>query len=741
MHAPIKKLKQPIDAEITVPSAPTIGRLERLRPSAVYASAEEQIEYLALLRRHRTAVISILCSCLLAGLLYAKLAPKSYKTETVLEITGVNRNFLNTRDVDPNAGELAPDSYLETQLKLLQNEAIVDRVVEIVAPNIPQALTSDGGSREAIIRGILSTAKAKEEGQSNLVRISLIGPDPQLVADTANELTSQYIQQGQNARLAAAAETGIFLKQQLEDAKNKLQHAEDALQEYAHASGIVLTSDSRESVTTEHLREIQQGLAQAQVDHANRQAQIEMARTASIDAVPQVLDDPTIREDRSKLTELRRQLAELSTTMTPSNYRVQKIQAQIQDVEGEMQRHRYMILGRLAVENREAERRQELLKLEYDKQLAVVADQGNKQVRYNMLKHDVDVNLEIYQTMLQRVKEAGVMAALRASNARVVSAAKVPFFPYSPKLSVSMLLAMLIGTIASVLYILISERADNSVRTPGQSEQYIDRPELAVIPRVRLISKASKTFTNSGVNNSNGAKDVPPMLEHWKKADRTFLVEAYRSAGTSILFSRNGGTSPKVLLVTSPHPQCGKTTTTANIAVSLAEGGRRVLVIDGDLRRPTLAPIFGIRSTTEGLTNALDEEEKADVNKLMQSTAFPGVYVLPSGMVKENVAKLLHSSLLESVLNSIRNEFDYILIDAPPLLGLADARILSKFADGVILICRAGRTSIDELDEVRRLLVEDGTHILGTILNGYDLQRERSSHNSSYLRYMGKTPA
>ncbi len=426
--------------------------------------------------------------------------------------------------------------------------------------------------------------------------------------------------------------------------------------------------------------------------------------------------------------------------MTPENYRVQKIEAQVEDLETEMQRHRSLIVNRLSVEDNTAKRRQRLLKQEYEAQLAVVSDQGGKQVRYNMLKHEVDVDQQIYQSMLQKVKEAGVMAALRASSARVVSPAKVSSEPYSPKISICVLLASLFGLVASALYILISERKDKSVRNPGESEQHINRPELAVIPRARLASKHPKPALSMTSNQGAGFKSMHPMLEHWREPDKTYLAEAYRSAGISILFSRNSGTAPRVLLVTSPHPKCGKSVTTANLAVSLAEGGRRVLLIDGDLRRPSLGHFFGIPNV-EGFTNTLDEDERADPRNLIQPTSFSGVSILTSGSVKGSVAKLLHSSRLASVIDTARNGFDFVLIDAPPLLGLADARILSKFADGVIFICRAGRTSVDDLAESRRLLIEDGTYIVGTILNDYDLQRNRSSHYSSYLSYVGNASA
>ncbi len=376
MNPSPEKVRAIVPAEWTGLRQTPAGGLDRVRPSIVYDTPEAKIDYLRLLRRHRAATITIVAVCLLAAVLYALFAPKVYRSQTVIEVTGINQDFMNTREADPYASNsIAPDAYLETQLMLLKNETTADRVVAVMAPQVPSTLASDAAGREGVIRGMLSAVQAKEEGASNLVRITLTGPDPQLVASTANELVNQYIKQGQDARLAAASDTGSFLKQQLADAKTALQSAEDALQKYAGASGIVLTSDTQEPVAAEHLRQIQQGLAQAEVDRAMRQSAVEVAQKADMDSLPQIVDDSTIHEDSSKLTELRRQLAELSTTLTPSNYRVQKIQAQITDLESEIQRRRSLIVHRLSVEDNSAIRRQQLLQQQYDRQLAVASDQ------------------------------------------------------------------------------------------------------------------------------------------------------------------------------------------------------------------------------------------------------------------------------------------------------------------------------------------------------------------------------
>jgi receptor protein-tyrosine kinase len=226
------------------------------------------------------------------------------------------------------------------------------------------------------------------------------------------------------------------------------------------------------------------------------------------------------------------------------------------------------------------------------------------------------------------------------------------------------------------------------------------------------------------------------MLEHWGNHDGAILSEAFRMAGTSVLLRTDGATQSRVLLITSPHPQCGKTTSSANLAISLAEASKKVLIVDGDLRKSGLSHLFGFENSP-GLREALSETWKDDPLKLIRPTDFRGVWVLPSGIGRENAAKLLQSDRLRFVIELLRADFDYVLLDAPPLLEFADARLLGKRAGGVILVCRAGRTKSNQLNEAWSVLTEDGANVLGTILNGYDLKTECPSRYSSYLGYVG----
>src|SRR6202041_2135828 len=569
-------------------------------------------------------------------------------------------------------------------------------------------------------------AKIKVDGTSDLITVTVLGPEAQLTADTANTLVDQFNEQAQDARGYASGNTNKFLTAQLNEARKKLQDAENALQEYARQTGIVIPSDSQESVAADKLRQIQTDLAKAEADEADTKAQVETSQVSPSESMPQVLDDPTLRDNRARLADLGRPLADLSVTLTPQNYKIQQLNAQIADLEQQSAQHSKNVIRRLGVQNSETERRKQFLAQAYRNQLGVVSEQSAKEVRYNILKKDVDANRDLYQSMMQRVKQASIVAALKSSDVRVVSPATSATSTYRPSLPLNLALGFLFGLAFTGCYILLRERNDATLRTPGQSVKHLNVPELAVIPSARIGNSERIPLTLRNLNGASaqlengvsaGSAAVDKEMVQWCQ-DETMMADAYRSAITSILLSRVNGVSPRIILVTSPRPKAGKTTTVANLGISLAEIGRRVLLIDGDLRRPRLGKLFGLQFAT-GLSDALLAEGNGAItlDAVVRPTTVPGLYVLPGGSEPANISKLLHSTHLDSLIDIARAEYDFVLIDSPPMMGMADARLLSRNADGVILISRAGETSPEQLGEARERLSDDGTPVIGTILN------------------------
>ena len=548
---------------------------------------EATVSFAALLRRHRNAVAAIVGGMLLLSVLYTLMAPKVYKSEVILEVMGINQDFMNSKEVDPTSNQVTGDQYIETQTKLLKSPPVLRRTAEVLGPKVPGAIAGGQGlvgtvrewigepaavtpaQGEAVILQMLDDAKVKVDGTSDLISVTVLGPEPQLTADTANTLTQQFIQQAQDARGNSAGDTNKFLTAQLSDARKKLQDSENDLQNYARQTGIVIPSDSQESVAADKLRQIQTDLAKAEADEADTQAQVEVSHNNPSEAMPQVLDDPTLRDNRARLADLRRQLSDLSVTLTPANYKIQQLKAQIADLEEQSAHQRANIIKRLGVTNSATARRKQLLSQAYNQQLGVVSDQSVKEVRYNILKREVDANRDIYQSMLQRVKEASIVAALRSSDVRIVSPGSVPTSTYRPSIPLNLSLGVLLGLTLSTCYILLRERNDASLRSPGQSVKHLNVPELAVIPSARIGNSERIPLTLRNLNGTTALGDGKNGLLVGNSAlmdkdmvqychDETMMADAYRSAITSILLSRVNGVSPRVILVTARAPRQAK---------------------------------------------------------------------------------------------------------------------------------------------------------------------------------------
>ncbi len=605
---------RPTSVELAQPSA----GLQMLDIPPVHAG-NEGVRYSALFRRHRKAFFTIFASCILLSVLVTGLTRKSYRARTVLEVLGTNQDFMNNKDLDPNASVATSDALIETQSKLLQSETVADRVVAALSPKLdaseigqPTGLRkwlpgskSAERSPEAIIRGVLGTMKVKPEGQSSLISVTLEGPTPELAAEATNTLSKQYIDELQQARWNTSTRTAEFLTQQLDGLRRKLESSEDTLQSYAQKTGLLYTGDStHESVDTDKLRQIQQDLEQARAVRSDKQAQLELAQSSPTDALPQVVDDANIRDYTTKLTDLRRQLADLRSYLTPQHYKVQQVESEIKELQNAIEHQRAVVLSKMKSDYLSAAAREQLRTKDYNAQVSRVSGQNVKEIRYNILKREVDANRDLYQSTLQKVKEASVVSAMTSSNVRVVDPAKIPGRPYQPNLVINLAIGTLAGIMLSVLYGLLRERSDESIRTPGQATRAFDIPELAAIPsakrdvRIRIPTQVGSSkaglggiSTDKRLGPARSPEAFDSMLENCVHTT-SIVAESFRSAVTSLLLWRGRNEQSPVIVVSSTHAKAGKTTAVFNLGLGLAESGRRVLLVDGDLRLPRLGDIF-----------------------------------------------------------------------------------------------------------------------------------------------------
>ena len=716
--------------------------------------AEIISENLRIFRRRKGGIILFAFLGLLAGLLYTIPKPPVYQASVSVEVQTPNDDFLYSRDVNPtsSAGSMFPDYDMATQIRVLSTKSLLERVVDklnsdsTVRVQVPEDRFSEwrkalrlparpATPRMDVIQATAGTVQVENSRGSRVISIRCQSTDPNLAAAFLNTMAEEYIQQSVERRWKAAQHTSAWLERQLDDVKVKLEKSEDELQGYASAMNLVFTGDEKDrtNVADQKMSELQKELSDAQADRIVKQARYEMANSGRSDSMAQVLDDTSLRANDLKLNDLRRELADETQIYGPAHVRVRKLQAQIAQTEGDQKKARDKIVERISNDFHEAERREKLLSADYQAQAAVLSNQAGKLTHYNILKREVEINRQLYESLLQKVKESAISAALRASNLQVIDAAKPPKVPSGPDLTFASVCGLLLGLTGGIGFASVRERMSTYLIAPGDATFHLGLPELGLVPSHSIDHAHLRKAPLALEAGPTPTTDLPAVPA---RGNRSLSAEAYRALLTSILYSAKKRRS-NVLIVGSPGAGEGKTTVAANLGLAFAESNRSVLLIDCDMRRPRLHWVFDVPNE-RGLVEILGRPEPLDGREMFsewRATRFPGVSLVPSGRDVEHSQALLHSRRFAELLELARAQFDIVIIDTPPMMHLADARIVGALADGVVLVVRSGQTSRESAASVTSRLNEDGIPIFGVVLNDWNPKAAGYYGYESYAQY------
>ena len=733
------------------------------------------LEYWQMVRRHKMAVVVFTVLGAVAGFLYTLPQPRIYQAHTTIEVQGLNEDFLGLHNTSPTFSPTSteyPDFDIQTQVKILQSRTLIRSAVEDLQKGKPpenmrppdrltnwkKNLGIHPPTQQELWSMALGTAagsvRVRASGTNRIVDISCDSTQPQVAAAFANTLTKDFIEQNLQARWQSTEHTGEWLTKQLEDIKIKLEKEDEELNMYARTSGLTFTDD-KTSASDEKLKDLQKQALDTQADRVAKQSKYEMASASPPEALPDVLDDSNLRDEETSLTELQRQYAQLRISFTPQHAEVRRVQAQITLMQATLEKERANILRRIKNDYEAAQHREKLITASYMSQVKLVADQAEKTTHYGILKREVDTTRDLYQTMLQRMKEASVASALRASNIRVVDPAEPSSIPYKPDVYRFITMGLLSGILLGVGLVVLRERADRTLHDPGDIAYYLHLPELGVVPTASLdltqrgmrlstpVRHHGSAYGSIGKEAEAEVLDGRVELVTWVRK-KSLIAESFRTTLTSILFSAHDGDRPKVLVLTSASPKEGKTTVAANIAIALAEINHKVLIVDADLRRPRMHSVFEVNNDGNGLSELLLSPTALEASTIVAAarpTPIPRLFVLPSGKARLNATSLLHSERLPELVTLLRKEFDTVVIDTPPMVNIPDARVMARLADGVILVLRSALTTRDAALLAKQRFVDDGIPLMGTILNnwnpntpGYGYYR---NYYAGYYHYYG----
>lgn len=690
------------------------------------------IEYWRILREHKITLLLLAIAGVAVGILISVSQTRLYKAHTSLEIEEVSPDPSNMKLAEhpSEASASSALSDMPTQIKVLQSDSLIERALaklkaDGAAPHpkervgfgwrsllhLSKGPAKKPGANNDIVAKVRENLTVRADGQTRILDVAYDSTDPKHAADFANALASEFIQQNIEMRWNVSQRTAEWLSHELDEMRGKLERSENALHDYAAKSGLMFTSD-KASVSDEKLRQLQTALANAEMDRIAKQSRYESAIQSGSGIAQGMLEDPSAREYRSKLTDLIRQRAEMATMYTPDYAKVKQLDAQIASMRDALEIERKAVEEHARSEYEESLRREQLLAVNYETQGKLINREAEKAIQYNILKREVDSNQQLYDAMLQRTKIVSAASALRTTNVRILDSAKVPSAPYKPKPAVNAVLGSLTGLLFGIVLIIARDRANHTLQDRGDVNTYLNLPELGVIPLANREWKFHGGSYDSAVS------------------------ECFRGALASILFSSRYGARPQsqVFVLTSWSPGEGKSTTVSNLGLALAEIGRRVLIIDGDMRRPTLHKILKLQNKA-GLADLLAGTEpisQKSVLLALQQSDIPGLSVITSGPPPNNPSTLLYAQRAKDLLDLLRKEFDTILIDTPPMQTITDARLFGAMADAVILVVRASSTSRDAARAAKQRFIDDGTHVLGAILNCWDSRYAGRRYDYAY---------
>lgn len=590
----------------------------------------------------------------------------------------------------------------------------------------PHPPAAPGSTRNWLVDSYLGGLKITPVPETDLVQVNFTSSDPILAAKLANAHSLAYIRLGMSLHSQANAEAEKFLKQRLVELKDALEKSEIAINDYRRSKGIVpglMSLDGKETVVLERLASLSKDLTEAQVARMALESQVSLIKKGHNESLPAVLDSKTIQERQAELAKLNADYASLSNQFTPDYPPLAKLEAQREEVSEELDKDTQTAVQGIESAYEAALGKETRLQTEMENEKKFALTINDSAVRYAILQREVDTNRELYNSVLQRMKDVGLAAEMPTTSVSIVDRAEVPSITSEPKKALNLMTSLIVGLMAGIGIAFLLEYLDNTLKNPEEVEKYLRFPNLAIIPNFSLLNEKRNELTK--LPPPNGATQLSPqkysqdVLLSWGVYSP--VGEAFRVLRTALLLSR-AGAPPKMTLFTSALESEGKTVVSCNTALMFARTGARVLLIDTDLRRPRCHKVFKMDNHF-GLTNILTGNNGQ--HEVIRETGVEGLHILSSGATPPNPAELIGSTRMRDLLIELGAQYDFLIIDSPPVMALTDSVILSTMVDGVVVVADGSRTPKQIVRTAIARLNYARVKIFGVVLNKVDARKSQ----------------
>jgi capsular exopolysaccharide synthesis family protein len=650
---------------------------------------------------------------------------KVYEPVTRLEIDPPGAEIFSMQ----GGGNASGDSeYLQTQAQKIQSDELALEVIQALRLDhstdlVPQDLTNARADVEAsagetslenmALKVFRQRVTVTRDSSSRLISASFGSHDPRLAALVTNKIAELFIEDSYRTRHDAIVKSTQWLAKQLDDIRQKMEDSNRALADFQRANGIADTGENKNTVAEEMVN-LDRQLTQAEADRIQLQAFLAREKETSPDTLPQVRANPVIQQLTQKLADVRAELAQSAAVYGKNHPNIKKLQNQSQELEAQIAIQRSAIVGELKTTYAAAKAREQIM----GAQIKNTTKMLEQMAHYNELKKDAQANTDLYNSLYAKVKEAGIAAASKSSNIRIIDRARVLDSPTRPHRGVNLALGLLAGLIGGVFMAFVREGLDRRIHSVTDVREWVGLSGVLVVP---AIAGWRQKMLSGGSGPGEAAQR---LLDHPYSPE----AEALRSVHASLLSSRNGRT-PQIVLVVSSSPEEGATSIAVALAVALAQHSK-VCLVDTHLRRPGVHCALGLRAG-QGLAEVLAGAAFPEQVSVVKPNV-PNMTILPAGSLCADPATALGSMAMRKLLLDLRQQHDFIVIDSAPALPYSDVRILSPLADGIVLVARSGITMRQAMARTREILSDiQGAPILNVVLNGADSRLSDSHH----LRY------
>lgn len=706
-----------------------------------YAQGQQSLSHYwhVLLKRRWTVITAVFVVSTLAVIVSYKSTP-IYRASSRVQVEAETPLVQSLNDLYHEAGVNTDDAFLQTQLQVVQSDTLAWHTIEqlqlgenpaFIKPTVVAKLGEDD-RKVKLIAAFKAALNTELIPQTRMMLVGFESPDPRLAAQVANTLVSNYVDYNFKLKYDATRQASGWMETQLDELKAKVEKSQQALVDYErqHSLNSVGTGpQDRQNVEEQVLSDLSKDLTAAEADRIQKESLYNQVRDDRAQ-IARLAHNELLQNLEEKLAEAKQNYILLLGQYGPSFPRALRLQQEISEIESQIAHEQDRVIERIRLDYMTAVSREKLATAAVSREKEVLGGVNQLLVEHNILQRDFEANEQLYQNLIQRLKDATVSAGLRSTNIHQVDMALPSDRPVRPRKLLNIVVGTLAGLMLGITLAFGQEALDHSIRSAEEVEALLSIPTLGMIPLYRLprASRSHGLLRRNGQGSSSAPEVALAVADH----PTSVIAEAYRALRTSVLLSL-ADHPPKTLLITSAAAGDGKTVTSVNLAMALAQRKGPVLLVDADLRKLSVSTIFNC-DMQKGLSTVLAGANELD-DVLHQYPAVPNLWILPAGPKCPSPADLLSSETMTALVEKVSERFQHVIIDTPPVIAVTDATVLSRMVDGVVLVAQSARTSKALLLRTCRILDAAGARILGFALNKFDYHEGYYGYYTQYAGY------